>query len=204
MALIGYARTSRRGSNINLQVSALIAAGCKPRDVYSDEAVSGVLARRPQWDRCLARLRRGDTLISTDLDRIGRSVKHLLAVSEDLTARGVDLVIPGTPIDTRSANGKMYFVMAATIAEFQRNLTVERTRAGLEAARAKGHTGGRPYSLTSEQRRLVRRLHSEGNNVAQVARMMGTSRGTVYRTLEAAQRLTSVQDGQHQASVVPI
>jgi DNA invertase Pin-like site-specific DNA recombinase len=186
MARTGYVRVSKRDQHPEVQASRLRAAGCDR--VYIDHGVSGKLARRPQWDACLASLRAGDTLVAVKLDRIGRSVAHLLEVGADLERRGVDLVCLDQPIDTTTAVGKLFFTLLAAFAQFERDLLIERTRDGLETARAKGNLGGRPNSLNPQQRHLVRRLHGEGQSVAAIARQMGTSRGTVYRTLEAPLR----------------
>jgi Enterobacteriaceae phage serine recombinase len=188
MANIGYARVSTRDQRLDIQVTALEAAGCKPRDIYSDVGVSGRLADRPGLARCLKRLQAGDTLVVWKLDRLGRSVRHLVITVNDLDGRGVQFRSLTEGLDTSTNGGRLIFHIFAALAEFERGLIVERTEAGLAAARAKGRVGGRPHSLTREQRGLVLDLLAAGHNVATVARKMGTSRGTVYRVVEASAR----------------
>lgn len=186
---VGYARVSTRDQRLDLQVAALKAAGCAPRDIYVDEGVSGKLADRPGLARCLKRLEAGDTLVVWKLDRLGRSVRHLVETVNGLADRGVQFRSLTEGLDTSTNGGRLIFHIFAALAEFERGLIVERTEAGLEAARAAGRIGGRPPSLTREQQRLARKLHGEGHNVATIARMLGTSRPTVYRVLEASPRL---------------
>ncbi|MEO8968377.1 MAG: recombinase family protein, partial [Solirubrobacteraceae bacterium] len=137
---IGYGRVSTRDQNPDGQRDALDAAGCD--EVFVDKA-SGKLASRPELDRALlVAARVGDQLVITKLDRLGRSLEHLIALSGTLQARGVDLVVLDQGIDTSTAVGRMFFQILGAIAEFEHALMSERTRDGLEAARARGRTGG--------------------------------------------------------------
>ena len=139
---IGYARVSKAdGSQVHdLQHDALVAAGVDPEHIYED-AASGRLDKRPGLDACLKALRRDDTLVIWKLDRLGRDLRHLVNTVGDLTKRGIGLKVlagEGASIDTTTANGRLIFAIFAGLAEFERELIVERTRAGLESARARG------------------------------------------------------------------
>ena len=133
---IGYARVSTRDQHPEAQHDALLAAGCAPEHVYI-EKVSGKLARRPELDKALLVLREGDQLVVTKLDRLGRSLAHLIELSGELQRRGVDLVVLDQGIDTSTAVGRMFFQILGAIAEFEHALMSERTMDGLAAARAR-------------------------------------------------------------------
>ena len=142
---IGYGRVSTRDQNPDSQHDALAAAGCE--EILIDKA-SGTLARRPSLAAALRMARAGDQLVITKLDRLGRSLEHLIALSRDLEARGVDLVVLDQGIDTSTAVGRMFFQILGAIAEFEHALMSERTRDGLEAARARDEPAARsPSSL---------------------------------------------------------
>ena len=117
-----------------------------PDLIFTDHGVSGARASRPEWDRCLAQMRRGDVLVAVRLDRIGRSVRNLLDVAQDLQDRGVDLVLLDQGIDTSTSLGKMLFTILGAVAEYERNLIVERTKDGLASTTARGREGGQPPS----------------------------------------------------------
>lgn len=145
--------------------------------------MSGKLASRPQWDACLAYLRPGDQLVTLKLDRIGRSVRNLLEVAEDLRQRQIDLVCLDQPIDTTSPVGKMFFTILAAFAEFERDLIAERTRDGLAATTKRGRNGGRKPKLKPYQVNYAR--SSIGTmTVSDIAAELGVSRATLYRALE--------------------
>jgi DNA invertase Pin-like site-specific DNA recombinase len=144
---LGYARVSTRDQNLNLQVDALKRAGCER--IYQDVA-SGSKTERPALDEMLGQLRRGDVLVIWKLDRMGRSLAHLVELVGDLVTRKVGLVSLNDPIDTTSAQGRFVFNLFASLAEFERELIRERTQAGLSAARARGRVGGRPKGLSSQ------------------------------------------------------
>ena len=146
MALIGYMRVSKAdgSQSTDLQRDALLAAGVDPEHIYEDKA-SGKKEDRPELASCLKALRPGDTLLVWKLDRLGRNLRHLVNIVHDLTARGVGLKVltgQGAAIDTTSAQGKLVFGIFAALAEFERELISERTKAGLESARARGRKGG--------------------------------------------------------------
>jgi DNA invertase Pin-like site-specific DNA recombinase len=173
------------GSQVaDLQRDALIAAGVPERNLYSDTA-SGKLDDRPGLVSCLKALREGDTLLVWKLDRLGRDLRHLVNVVHDLTARGIGLRVltgQGAAIDTTTPAGKLVFGIFASLAEFERDLISERTRAGLESARARGHKGGRKPKMTPEKIRLaMAAMEKAETNVGDLCRELGISSQTLYR-----------------------
>ena len=152
---IGYARVSSDDQNLDLQRDALNKAGCER--VY-EEKESGARADRPQLQRLMEALRSGDTLVVWRLDRLGRSLKHLVETVETLEAAGVGFQSTTEAIDTTTSGGKLVFHIFAALAEFERTLIRERTRAGLTAARARGRQGGRPKVLSEDKRRMAQAL----------------------------------------------
>lgn len=179
--LIGYARVSTEDQNAQLQIDALKVAGCKR--VFTDKA-SGSLASRPQLDRMLDHLREGDVVVVWRLDRLGRSLKNLIALVEDLAERGVGFRSLSESIDTTTANGKLFFGIMGALAEFERDLIRERTMAGLAAARARGRVGGRPPKMTEDKVRVAREMYaSREYTVEAIAKTLGVSRKTIYRHL---------------------
>ncbi len=179
--LIGYARVSTADQNLDLQVDALHRAGCIR--VFTDTA-SGSLTERPQLSAALDYLRRGDTLVVWRLDRLGRSLKHLLALVEGLDEREIDFKSLQESLDTTTPSGKLLFQVMGALAEFERSLIRERTHAGLSAARARGRVGGRKPVLTPHKAAVARRLHDgKEHTVAEIAKILGVSRATIYRNL---------------------
>ncbi len=192
---IGYGRVSTRDQHPEAQADALNAAGCD--QVYLDKA-SGKLARRPELDKALlAANRPGDQLVITKLDRLGRSLEHLLELSKDLQARGVDLVVLDQGIDTSTAVGRMFFQILGSIAEFEHALMSERTMDGLAAARARGRTGGQKPKLGRRQAELAREMYEAGElTVAQIAAEFGVTRPTIYRHLDRLDALEATAGPQ--------
>ncbi len=181
MASIGYARVSTRDQNLGGQTDALEAAGCTKVFV---EYASGVLSKRPALDDALGYLRDGDTLVVTKLDRLGRSVRNLKEIVDDLQLRGVGLKALSQGIDTTTSGGRLFFHMLAAIAEFEHDLIVERTKDGLAAARARGRKGGGRFKMTPTKARQARAMYDEKTyTVQQIAETFGVSRGTIYRHL---------------------
>jgi len=186
---VGYGRVSTRDQNPDGQRDALEAAGCD--EVFIDKA-SGKLASRPQLDKALlVAARAGDQLVVTKLDRLGRSLEHLIALSTQLQARGVDLVVLDQGIDTSTAVGRMFFQILGAIAEFEHALMSERTRDGLDAARARGRTGGQKPKLTPRQATIAQAMYDElgpdgrrAHTVQQIADEFGVTRPTIYRHLQ--------------------
>ena len=183
MTDIGYARVSTREQNDDSQVDALLEAGVTRRNIYVDK-VTGKQASRPELDKALKRLKKGDVLVITRLSRAMRSLRHMLDLTEDLQARGVGLRVLKQDIDTTTPTGRLVFHILAAIDEWQRELIIEGTNEGLASARAQGRVGGRRRVLSGEQVQLCRKLDDEGQPVAVIARMLGTARANVYRALE--------------------
>jgi DNA invertase Pin-like site-specific DNA recombinase len=171
---IGVARVSTRDQHPEAQQDALKAAGCQK--VFTDKA-SGKLARRPELDKALLVLREGDQLVVTKLDRLGRSLEHLIELSKQLQAQGVALVVLDQGIDTSTAVGRMFFQILSAIAEFEHALMSERTMDGLQAARARGRTGGQKPKLGARQVQLAREMYDSGDyTVQQIAEEFGVTR----------------------------
>lgn len=168
----------------DLQRDALLEAGVEPEALYEDKA-SGKSDDRPHLAACLKALRAGDTLLVWKLDRLGRDLRHLVNIVHELTERGVGLKVhtgQGAAIDTTTASGKLVFGIFAALAEFERELISERTKAGLASARARGRKGGRPYKMTPAKIRLA--MASMGNkdtNVGALCKELGITRQTLYR-----------------------
>jgi DNA invertase Pin-like site-specific DNA recombinase len=174
---IGYARVSTDDQNVAMQLEALAAAGCEK--VFADK-LSGARAR-PQLTRCLASLLAGDVLTVWRLDRLGRSLTHLVYVVEDLYARDVGFHSLTEAINTATPHGKLMFHLMAALAEFERALLRERTTAGIESARRRGVAFGRPRSLSAEQVEHAHQLARAGRTVIEIAALLGVSKDTVYR-----------------------
>jgi len=178
--LVGYARVSTAEQNPAHQADALNRAGVAPADIHTDIA-SGAKASRPQLDLVLRLLRDGDTLVITRLDRLGRSLLHLVTLGAQLRERGVGLQVLEQGIDTSTAEGRAMFGMLSVLAELQRELIVANTRDGLAAARARGRVGGRKPRLTPEQSALAQQLYdARDKTVAQIAALFSVPRSTVY------------------------
>jgi DNA invertase Pin-like site-specific DNA recombinase len=179
---VGYARVSTHDQNPDSQSDALKAAGCDK--IYTDK-VTGKLARRPEWDKCLEHLREGDTLVITRLSRAARSLRNLLDVADQLRERGIDLIVLKQQIDTTTPSGRLVFHIMAAIDEFQRELIVEGTHEGLAAARARGRQGGRRAKLSPDQVKLAREMYDKRDRtVQQIADALGVDRRTIYRSLK--------------------
>jgi DNA invertase Pin-like site-specific DNA recombinase len=187
--LIGYMRVSKAdGSQVlDLQRDALIAAGVIAGRLYEDHA-SGRRDDRPGLAACLKSLRAGDTLVVWKLDRFGRDLRHLVNLVHDLTTRGVGLKVltgQGASIDTTTANGRLMFGFFAALAEFERELIVERTRAGLAAARARGRNGGRRYKMTAAKLRLAQAaMGKPETKIGALCAELGITRQTLYRHVD--------------------
>lgn len=176
---IGYARVSTDDQHLDLQLDALKRAGCD--EVYEEKMSGKSTANRPELDHCLKALRTGDTLVVWRLDRLGRSLQDLVKTVANLNEQGIAFESLGEKIDTGSASGKLQFHVFAAMAEFERNLIIERTAAGLKAARARGRVGGRPAKLSDKQVREIRLLLSDPKAVvADIAKQYGVSRTTLY------------------------
>ena len=188
-ALIGYMRVSKADGSqaVDLQRDALVAAGVDPAHLYEDHA-SGKKDDRPGLEACLKALRAGDTLVSWRLDRLGRDLRHLVNLVDELTKRGIGLRVlagQGANIDTTTANGRLVFGIFAALAEFERELIVERTMAGLQAARARGRNGGRPFKMTSAKLRLAQAAMGQPETkISELCAELGITRQTLYRHVD--------------------
>lgn len=179
--MIGYARVSTTDQHLNLQRDALKAAGCKT--IFADRGISGSAVTRPQLARALKALRPGDTLIVWKLDRLGRSLSHLVETIADLGKRGINFRSLSDPIDTESAGGRFVLHIMAALAEFERSLIIERTRAGLAAAKKRGIKLGRRRRLDEKKIAQARRLIEGGESRGDVARTLRVARSTLYESL---------------------
>lgn len=170
---------------LDLQLDSLRDHGCTGENIFTDK-VSGAKSERPGLQKCLASLNPGDVLIVWPLDRLGRSMSHLVSIIENLNERNVGFrsICDGS-IDTTTASGQLVFNVFAAMAAFERALTIERTKAGLDAARARGRTGGRPKLKTTDSRVIMAKsLHADKSlSVQEICEVMGISKGTLYRYL---------------------
>src|SRR5437660_8896038 len=170
---IGYARVSTTDQTLNLQLDALKTIGCTK--IFTDTA-SGAKEEREGLEEALAYVREGDTLVVWRLDRLGRSLKHLIEVVSDLEKRGIGFKSLTENIDTTTSGGKLIFHIFGALAEFERNLIRERTNAGLEAARVRGKLGGRPRALSPEKLKLAKRLYAAKSvSVSEIYKALGIS-----------------------------
>ena len=180
--LVGYARVSTNDQNFDLQIDALTKAGCEK--IFQD-AASGAKADRKALTEALAYARTGDTLVVWRLDRLGRSLRDLIELMNGLQIRNIGFKSIVEVIDTTSPTGQFFFQVTGAFAELERNLIRERTRAGLEAARVRGRSGGRPRVLDDEGLAMALELY-RGNNtqVSSIAKRLGVAKRTLYRYLE--------------------
>ena len=177
--LIGYARVSTADQTIDLQKDALQQAGCSR--IFTDTA-SGAKAERTGLDEALNYVRSGDTLVVWRLDRLGRSLKHLIETITGLNNRKIGFKSITEAIDTTTSGGKLIFHIFGALAEFERDIIRERTQAGLTAARARGRLGGRPKSLTSKKAQMAEALYKDKNNtIDETCKTLNVSRATLYR-----------------------
>lgn len=180
--LVGYARISTLEQNLDLQRDALLSAGCEK--VFTDIA-SGIQDNREGLKETLNYLRSGDTLIVWKLDRLGRTLKHLIETVNILATKSISFCSLQENLDTTTSSGKLIFHLFGALAEFERELIRERTRAGLKAARIRGHKGGRPRKLNIAQIKMAKLLISEGStSITEICRTLGISRSTLYRRLK--------------------
>ncbi|AKL93481.1 TPA: recombinase family protein [Staphylococcus aureus] len=178
---IGYARVSTRDQSLDSQIDALKSYGCSK--IFS-EKVSGRKTKRTELDKCLDYLRAGDTLVIYKLDRLGRTTKQLIELAQWLENNDIDLQIINMNISTKDAMGKMFFTMMSAFAELEANLLSERTKKGLESARARGRLGGRP-SIPDHKKREVKFLYDEQKmTVAEIATTTKVSQASIYRIVK--------------------
>jgi DNA invertase Pin-like site-specific DNA recombinase len=183
--LIGYARVSTDDQKLNLQQDALHTAGCEK--IFEDY-LSGARATRPELTSALEMARSGDTLVVWRLDRLGRSLKDLIQLTETLKQRSIGLQSLQESIDTTTSSGQLIFHLFGALAEFERNLIRERTNAGLVAARARGKLGGRPKALDINKRQLAVKLYNDRQYpIGEICQMMGISKPTLYNYVAEGQ-----------------
>lgn len=180
--LIGYARVSTNEQNPDSQKDALKRAGC---ELVFEDQVSGTKARRPGLEQALSHLRSSDTLVVWRLDRLGRSLRHLIDTVTELQEKGIAFKSLTESIDTRTSGGKLVFHIFGALAEFEREIIRERTQAGLASARARGRRGGPKHKLTPKQVAIAKQLWNTNTPVKEICQTLRISRATFYRYLEA-------------------
>lgn len=182
--IFGYARVSTQEQNLNLQIDALQQAGCER--IFQEKASSAT--ERPQLQKLIEHLREGDTLIVWKLDRLGRSLKELIHLISAFQERKIGFKSLNDAIDTTTAQGRLVFNIFASLAEFERDIVRERTKAGLSAARARGRQGGKPKGLSKEAQSKAEAAKilydKKEKTVAEIGKLLGISRATVYRYLD--------------------
>lgn len=184
--LVGYVRVSTNDQNTALQRNALESSGC---ELIFEDKISGKTSDRPGLKRVLRTLSEGDTLVVWKLDRLGRSMRHLVGLVEELRERGINFKSLTDSIDTSSPMGRFFFHVMGALAEMERELIVERTRAGLVAARAEGRVGGRRPKLSPEQWAQAGRLIENGVNRKQVAIIYDVAVCTLYKKFPASKQV---------------
>lgn len=188
----GYARVSTKDQVLDLQIDALAQAGC---DKIYQEIISGSKAERPQWLKLLDEIKPGDTLIIWKLDRIGRSLDHLIKIVNDLASKNIGIISLQDPLNTTNAQGRLIFNMFASLAEFEKDLIRERTMAGLKSARARGRLGGRPKGLSEKAKRTActaEALYQQKELTSnEIAEQLNISKTTLYKYL----RLRNIKIG---------
>lgn len=181
---IGYARVSTKEQNLSLQMDALEKEGCKT--IYQ-EKISGAKADRPQLRKMIDQLREGDIIVTWKLDRMGRSLRDLVNLINEIQDKGAGLKSLNDAIDTTTPHGKLTFHLFASLAEFERDIIRERTKAGLEAARARGRKGGRPKGLSKEAQdkaMIAETLYTKGEKtVTEICKHLNIARSTLYKYL---------------------
>jgi DNA invertase Pin-like site-specific DNA recombinase len=184
--VIGYARVSTNEQNLDLQRDALLKVGVSAKDIYTD-TITGTKLQRPGLDAALSHLRPGDTLVVWRLDRLGRSLKHLIETVTALKEHGVAFQSITEHIDTSTATGQLVFHIFGALAEFERNLITERTIAGLDAARSRGRRGGRPrHNPASDKVAMAKKLYRDRTiSVPEILKTLNISKATLYRWVNA-------------------
>jgi len=182
---VGYARVSTEDQTMASQIDALAQAGCER---VFQETASGAKTDRPVLAETISFLREGDVLVAWKLDRVARSLPHLISLMDELKQRGIGFRSLTEQIDTTTASGKLIFHIFAALSEFERDIIRQRTRAGLEAARKRGRVGGRPRAMTAEKITGAKKLLSSGTPAKDVAEMLSVSLPTLYRWCPGSER----------------
>lgn len=179
--LIGYARVSTPEQKLSLQEDALLSAGCQK--IYT-EIASGSKSERIELTKALSDCREGDTLVVWKLDRLGRSIRHLIDTVNLLQSKNIGFKSLQENIDTTTSGGKLIFHIFSALAEFERDIIRDRTKAGLSSARSRNRFGGRPKALNEKQIDLVKKLHAdEGNTITDICKLLSIKRSTLYKYL---------------------
>jgi len=186
---IGYARVSKNEQHLDLQRDALLKAGCREQNIFTDK-ITGTKTERKGLEQALSHLRERDTFVVWRLDRLGRSLKHLIETVTNLHKQGIAFQSITENIDTSTATGQLVFHIFGALAEFERNLIRERTIAGLEAARARGRLGGRPeVQATSAKVVMAKKLYADKTNeIDEICKTLNISRATLYRYVTIGQK----------------
>ena len=185
---IGYARVSRIDQNLDMQEAALVEAGCLPDNIYS-EHVSGAKTHRKEFMNCMKFLRKGDTLVIWKIDRLSRSFKELFAITDTLKERGIELMIVTQNIDTGTPMGKFMFNLLGIMAEFERDMTIERTMAGLKVAREKGRIGGAPRKHSQEKIDAAIHMKQTTNKThAEICEIFEMKKPTLHRYVQVERK----------------
>ncbi|WP_010676335.1 recombinase family protein [Bacillus timonensis] len=178
----GYSRVSTLEQNLDMQVDALLKEGCKKEDIFTEKA-SGKNTTRPQLEKLKELVRAGDTVVVWKLDRISRSTKHLLELSQFFEDKEVNLISIKDKIDTSTAMGKFYFTMIAAIAQLEADIISERTLAGLASARSRGKLGGRKRINPSKVKNAIELYDTQKYTIAEITEMTGVKKPTLYKYL---------------------
>ena len=182
---IGYARVSTHDQNLDLQIDALLKAGCERSNIFVDK-ISGVKSERPGLNQCMETLQESNVLIVWRLDRLGRSMSHLVSIIETLKSKSIGFrSLCDGAINTTTASGELIFNIFSSMAQFERRLIQERTQAGLASARARGRTGGRPVIKPDDSKvQAVKRMHRDKTlAIDEICNVLKISRPTLYRYL---------------------
>jgi DNA invertase Pin-like site-specific DNA recombinase len=191
MAKIGYARVSTQDQSLDMQIDALKKEGCEK---IFKEKISGTKDDRKELKNCLEYLRKGDVLVVYKLDRLGRSTRKLLEITDELEQRGIEFISINDRMDTTTAIGKAMFRMLAVLSEMERDLIAERTKAGLQAARARGRKGGRPKIDQKKLDKAITLYESKKYTVKEITEETGISKAKLYQTLK--EKLTEFEKGR--------
>ncbi len=183
--VFGYARVSTEAQNLDRQLDALEKYGV---DMIYNEKMTGTKKNRPELTKLLDRITEGDTVVVESLSRLGRSTKDLIELTEIFQSKGVNLVSLKESIDTNSPTGKLLFTLMSAIAQFERDVIADRTREGLESARARGRTGGRPKADAEQVRKAIKLYKTEQYSVKEIEELTGIKKSTLYRNLKTKGR----------------
>ncbi len=193
--LVGYARVSMSDQNTQRQIDELIRAGVDERDIFTDSA-SGKTMNRPGWRACWRDMQEGDVLVVLAIDRLGRNLVQIIMTVEEMRKRGIGLKVLNGDIDTTTATGRMLLGLFATLAQWERELIVERSQHGLDKARARGVIGGRPPKISADMIEDALRRRKAGEELGDIAASFGVHRNSLYKRLEARRKAIRAEENQ--------